>query len=179
MNSLINEANSVSVTLGNQFKAFSWSWPYFIVTIVSLAIITIILTFLVYRPVKKMLAKRQEFIQKNIDETVKAKEDALQLQNKANESLLETYKRVDKMLNDARVDSEKIIDDSTEVAKIKAHSMIEQANNSITKSWRDFEKQQKTIIVENAVEIAKKILGREIKDEESKKYIQQLLDEAK
>ncbi|MGX9340376.1 F0F1 ATP synthase subunit B family protein [Mycoplasma sp. 128] len=169
---------TVSQKLRDIFETFSFSWPYFLFTLTFFLLAVTILVLLAYRPAKKMLKRRQNYIQQNIDDAVKAKEDALKIKNEANESLLDTYKRIDKMINDAKIDSEKIIDDKTEEAKNKAHSIIEQANNSITKSWRDFESQQKKIIVENAIEISQKILGREIKDEENKKMIQQLLEEA-
>ncbi|MBU4692209.1 F0F1 ATP synthase subunit B [Mycoplasma zalophi] len=173
------QSEGVTSELNKVFNNFAWQWPYFIFTIVSLLITVLVLTFLVYKPVKKMLNNRQNYIQQNIDDSVKAKEKALELQVKANEALVETYKKADQMIHDAKTDGEKIIDSATKTANKKAHGMIEQTNNSISKSWKEFEQQQKKIIVDNAVEIAKKIIGREIKDPENKKMIEQLLEEAK
>ncbi|QJG66999.1 F0F1 ATP synthase subunit B [Mycoplasma phocoenae] len=168
----------VNEELKNVFTNFAFQLPYFIFTIISFVVTILVLTFLVYKPVKKALKKRQEFIQKNIDDSVQAKTAAIELQNEANESLIETYRKADMIIHDAKIDGEKIVDVLTKDAKAKAEHMIQQTNISINKGWRDFEKEEKRIITENAIEIAKKIIGREIKDEENKKMIQQLLDEA-
>ena len=50
-----------------------------IATIGSLFILLIILTYFFYNPVKKMVQRRKEFINKNINDSIEAKNNAFSL----------------------------------------------------------------------------------------------------
>ena len=152
------------------------SWPYFVFSLIALGLLTLMITFLVYKPVKKMLKQRQTFIQNNIDESIKAKEKALETQENIDKQIIEANLKVSNILTEAKSESEKIINDGISKAEKQGEMLIEQANILVEKKYAEFEKVQKKIIVENAVELAKKILKRELKDKDNKKLVQELLE---
>ncbi|AWX69666.1 F0F1 ATP synthase subunit B family protein [[Mycoplasma] anseris] len=167
---------NISEKISEQFNGLSFNWPYFVFSLLTLLCLILLITLLVYKPVKKMLKARKEFIQKNIDESISAKQEALKLQENIDKQLLEATNKANDILNNAKVESEKIVVLGNKEASKKAELILEQANILVAKRQEQFSKQQKKIIMENAVEIAKKIIGREIKDKDNIKMINEVLN---
>ena len=78
MNIINNSKISDEIT--KTFDNLTFNWPYFVLSLLTLTLVVLFVTFLVYKPLKKMLKARQEFIQNNINESIKAKEKALEAQ---------------------------------------------------------------------------------------------------
>lgn len=173
--SIAAQSKDIGGELKKAFSGLTFNWPYFIFSLITLAFITIIITFLVYRPIKKMVKNRKNFIQSNIDASIQAKEEALKVQETNDKKIIDANTQASAIINNARVESERILTAETAAAKKKTEIMIEQAQILINKKQAEFEKTQKNIIMENAVELAKKIIGREIKDKDNIKMINQAL----
>ena len=163
---MINASKTITDKINEIFDGLKVSWPYFVFSLIALGLLTLMITFLVYKPVKKMLKQRQTFIQNNIDESIKAKEKALETQENIDKQIIEANLKVSNILTEAKSESEKIINDGISKAEKQGEMLIEQANILV----------EKKIIVENAVELAKKILKRELKDKDNKKLVQELLE---
>ena len=121
-------------------------------------VLVCISTFLIVLIAKKFfwdkllayIQKRQDMIQDNIDSSVKIKEEA--------QSIKERY------------------DEKMKNAGKEAHAILESARASAAQ-----EKQQKDIkeaIGSVALEISKKLLKKEVDEQEQKKYIDDFIDEA-
>ena len=173
---MINASKTITDKINEIFDGLKVSWPYFVFSLIALGLLTLMITFLVYKPVKKMLKQRQTFIQNNIDESIKAKEKAIETQENIDKQIIEANLKVSNILTEAKSESEKIINDGISKAEKQGEMLIEQANILVEKKYAEFEKVQKKIIVENAVELAKKILKRELKDKDNKKLVQELLE---
>ncbi|MGX9339489.1 F0F1 ATP synthase subunit B family protein [Mycoplasma sp. 332] len=165
----------VSEELEKTFSGLTFNWPLFVFSLIVLMLITIIITFLVYKPIKKMVKKRQELIQSNIDASIKAKDEALKIQEEHDLKIIEATNQARTIINNAKAESERIVNSGSAIAKKKAEMMLEQAEILINKKRVEFSKEQKKIIMENAVEIAKKIIGREIKDADNVKMINEVI----
>ena len=168
---MINASKTITDKINEIFDGLKVSWPYFVFSLIALGLLTLMITFLVYKPVKKMLKQRQTFIQ-----SIKAKEKALETQENIDKQIIEANLKVSNILTEAKSESEKIINDGISKAEKQGEMLIEQANILVEKKYAEFEKVQKKIIVENAVELAKKILKRELKDKDNKKLVQELLE---
>ncbi|WP_045434017.1 ATP synthase F0 subunit B [Metamycoplasma canadense] len=166
---------SVSEELEKTFSGLGFSWPLFIFSLIVLMLVTVIITFLVYKPVKKMVQKRQELIQENIDASIKAKDEALKIQEEHDKKIIEANNQARTIINNAKAESERIVNSGSAIAKKKAEMMLEQAEILINKKRAEFNKEQKKIIIESAVEIAQKIIGREIQDSDNIKMIQEVI----
>ncbi|WP_373440911.1 F0F1 ATP synthase subunit B family protein [Metamycoplasma equirhinis] len=175
MNNSINY--DVSQELNKAFSGLTFNWPYFVFSLITLGIIVLIITFLVYKPLKKMIKKRQEFIQNNIDDSIKAKEDALKIREENDKKIMDANLQANNIINAAKSESEKIINNGSQQAKKKAEMIINQAQILINKKQEEFNKKQKKLIIESAINISEKILNREIKDSENIKMIKEVLNE--
>ena len=123
-----------------------------------------------------MLKARQEFIQNNINESIKAKEKALEAQESIDLKINDANIKVSNLISEAKSESEKIINDGMQKAQKQSELLLQQANILVEKKYKDFELEQKKIIIENAVELARKILKRELKDKDNKKLISELME---
>jgi len=123
-----------------------------------------------------MLKARQEFIQNNINESIKAKEKALEAQESIDLKINDANIKVSNLILEAKSESEKIINDGMQKAQKQSELLLQQANILVEKKYKDFELELKKIIIENAVELARKILKRELKDKDNKKLISELME---
>ena len=123
-----------------------------------------------------MLKARQEFIQNNINESIKAKEKALEAQESIDLKINDANIKVSNLILEAKSESEKIINDGMQKAQKQSELLLQQTNILVEKKYKDFELEQKKIIIENAVELARKILKRELKDKDNKKLISELME---
>ncbi|WP_427867551.1 hypothetical protein [Mycoplasmopsis arginini] len=176
LNKLSEGSGSVSEELEKTFSGLTFNWPLFVFSLIVLMLVTVIITFLVYKPVKKMVKRRQELIQENIDASIKAKDEALKVQEEHDKKIIEATNQAKTIINNAKAESERIVNSGSAAAKKKAEMMLEQAEILINKKRAQFNVEQKKIIMENAVEIAKKIIGREIKDSDNIKMINEVIE---
>ena len=174
MNIINNSKISDEIT--KTFDNLTFNWPYFVLSLLTLTLVVLFVTFLVYKPLKKMLKARQEFIQNNINESIKAKEKALEAQENIDLKINDVNIKVSNLILEAKSESEKIINDGMQKAQKQSELLLQQANILVEKKYKDFELEQKKIIIENAVELARKILKRELKDKDNKKLINELME---
>lgn len=174
MNIINNSKISDEIT--KTFDNLTFNWPYFVLSLLTLTLVVLFVTFLVYKPLKKMLKARQEFIQNNINESIKAKEKALEAQESIDLKINDANIKVSNLILEAKSESEKIINDGMQKAQKQSELLLQQANILVEKKYNDFELEQKKIIIENAVELARKILKRELKDKDNKKLINELME---
>ena len=174
MNIINNSKISDEIT--KTFDNLAFNWPYFVLSLLTLTLVVLFVTFLVYKPLKKMLKARQEFIQNNINESIKAKEKALEAQESIDLKINDANIKVSNLILEAKSESEKIINDGMQKAQKQSELLLQQANILVEKKYKDFELEQKKIIIENAVELARKILKRELKDKDNKKLINELME---
>ena len=174
MNIINNSKISDEIT--KTFDNLTFNWPYFVLSLLTLTLVVLFVTFLVYKPLKKMLKARQEFIQNNINESIKAKEKALEAQESIDLKIHDANIKVSNLILEAKSESEKIINDGMQKAQKQSELLLQQANILVEKKYKDFELEQKKIIIENAVELARKILKRELKDKDNKKLINELME---
>ena len=174
MNIINNSKISDEIT--KTFDNLTFNWPYFVLSLLTLTLVVLFVTFLVYKPLIKMLKARQEFIQNNINESIKAKEKALEAQESIDLKINDANIKVSNLILEAKSESEKIINDGMQKAQKQSELLLQQANILVEKKYKDFELEQKKIIIENAVELARKILKRELKDKDNKKLINELME---
>ena len=172
---IINNSK-ISDEIAKTFDNLTFNWPYFVLSLLTLTLVVLFVTFLVYKPLKKMLKARQEFIQNNINESIKAKEKALEAQESIDLKINDANIKVSNLILEAKSESEKIINDGMQKAQKQSELLLQQANILVEKKYKDFELEQKKIIIENAVELARKILKRELKDKDNKKLISELME---
>lgn len=131
----------------------------FVAQLINFAIIMILLNWLMYKPILGMLEKRKKKIQEGLDLTEKMRQEYGKMDEKKA-----------KLMEEARIDALKLIDEAKKQAKSEEHvileetrkksdDMIEKAKQEIAELKISMDKQVRREAVALAVEMTKRLLG--------------------
>ncbi|WP_426461587.1 F0F1 ATP synthase subunit B [Mycoplasma hafezii] len=165
--------------LDEKFAQIFPSWPIMIATIIAFIILFVVLWKLLYNPVKKMIKERQEFIQQNIDDSIKQKEESVEKLEEANLNLINARKQADIIITKAKIRAEKVSNLYTQKAKAQSKRLLEETQIDIDLQKQEFEANSKKYVVQVATELADKILKREISAETQNEIIDRFLNSDK
>ena len=143
------------------------------VTAVNVFVLFLLLTFILFNPVRNMLKKRQDKITSDRENAENDKKEASALKAEYEAKLKDAHKEAEQILSDARKtamhNETKIIDE----AKAEAARIIERANVEA-----ELEKQEvKQQIVTVAAVMASKLVARSIDEKDSNALIEETLNE--
>ncbi|RIV16653.1 F0F1 ATP synthase subunit B [Mycoplasmopsis gallopavonis] len=172
-------AEEARPSLSEKFASIFPSWPIMVATIIAFVIVFLCLYKLVYKPVKQMVKARQDYIQANIDDSLKQKESSLEKLEQANQNLIEARKQADIIVVKAKLRAEKVSNFYTQKAKAQSKRLLEETQVDINAQKREFEENSKKYVVQVATELANKILKREISSETQDQIINQFLNSEK
>ena len=148
-----------------------------LLNIINIVVLFIIVKALVYKPVKKFLDNRKAKIKEDT-------ESAQKLVDAATDTLLQK----DALMEEGRAKGEKLAaetckkaqekaDAIIKSAKNEADSMIKKAQAEIDEKREDMIKSSKDDIADLSVDIAEKILKREISKEDNMKIVEDFFNE--
>ncbi|VEU76553.1 F0F1 ATP synthase subunit B [Mycoplasmopsis columboralis] len=161
--------------IAEKFQAIFPSIPLMIATIIAFIVIATIMYIFLRKPIAKMLRERKEYIQQNIDESIKIKEEMIQKLNDANANLENSNKQAEVIINRAKLKAEQVIVTYIAKAKNDSKQLIEEAHLDINKQQKEFEQNSRLIVAETAKELAEKILQREISQSTQEEIIESFL----
>ena len=144
---------------------------------INIFLLFILLSYILYNPVRNMLKKRQEMITATREETAAANEEAKALKNEYDAKLKDAEKDAEVILAEARKkaikNEEKIINE----AKLEAAAIIEQARKEARLEKEKASDDVKKEIVKVATLMASKMVSASISEAEQSKLIDDTLRE--
>jgi F-type H+-transporting ATPase subunit b len=144
--------------------------------LLSFSIVLFILKKFAWKPILKMIKDREESIDSALKMADKAKEEMTKLQSDNERIIAEARKERDNLLKEAREIKEKIIADAKNQAGVEANKLIENAKTSIHSEKMAALSEIKNQIAFLSVDIAEKILKKELSsDSRQKEYIESLI----
>jgi F-type H+-transporting ATPase subunit b len=144
--------------------------------LLSFTLVLIILKKFAWKPILNMIKEREESIDGALKMADKAKEDMAKLQSDNERIMAEARKERDALLKDAREIKDKIIAEAKTQAGVEANKLIENAKASINSEKMAALSDIKNQIAFLSVDIAEKILKKELSsDLRQKEYIENLV----
>ncbi|MGL6125444.1 MAG: F0F1 ATP synthase subunit B [Metamycoplasmataceae bacterium] len=140
-------------------------------TIGAFIVTLIILSKLFYGPVSKMMKRRHDFIQKNIDDSISSKIESDELKSTAKTELIKSKVIAQEMISKTKRESEVLKQHYIEEGKKEAERLINEANNEINFKLAKLAETRNDEIVEIAMIISKKIISKNIDKEITKEYL--------
>ncbi len=154
--------------------------PNLYVTLAQLGAFIVMVVLVIvfgYKPIKKKLDARREYVKKNLDEADEHLKKAKQAQDEA-----------DSNITASRIKANTIVEEARKQAQEEAKQMMEKAQESIDlrrqQGEKEIEERKKSLerdthdqIIQNALDASKEILGRELTKEDNDKMISQFLDD--
>lgn len=149
----------------------------FLIQLLALLVMIIIFFIFAYKPVRKILNKRKDHIESQISEAEKKNELASKTQFEANNNLLESRKKADQIVTEAKeiakTESRKIIDSTNlEVTKIK-----QAADEDIASKKEAAKDDIRKEIINVALDASKEIIQREVSEDDNRKLVDDFLKE--
>lgn len=147
------------------------------VTAVNVFVLFLLLTFILFNPVRNMLKKRQDKITSDRENAENDKKEAGALKAEYEAKLKDAHKEAEQILSDARKtamhNETKIIDE----AKAEAARIIERANVEAELEKQKVADEVKQQIVTVAAVMASKLVARSIDEKDSNALIEETLNE--
>lgn len=163
----------VSTTVNNML-------PNLWVTLIQLAmfvLIAILFMVFAYKPIKKKLEQRANYIDKNIKDSEKLIKESENKISEANATILASQKKAGEIVSTAQKNAEikaqaveKELKETIEAQRVLAHKDIEDEREKMIEEANEH-------IVNTAIEASKQILKREVKIEDNDKYISDFIDQ--
>ncbi len=145
-------------------------------TVIIFSVLLIVLRVFAWRPILHAVKRRNDSIANAMNAAEKAKEKLVKLQANNEQILKEAQVERDTILLEARDIKEKIITEAKEQAKIEADKIIELAKKAIENEKRTAVNEIKNQIALLSIDIATKILQKELTHENQQQYIETLIN---
>ena len=134
--------------------------------LIGFGILVFILAKYAWPIITKSIAKREEYIETQLAEAERIKNELANMEKKHDEMLAKTKAERDKILADARKISEKMYEDAKLKANNEAVALIEEAKKTI-----NFEKMKAMTDIKNeianlSIDIAEKLIRKELSDKD-------------
>jgi len=149
-----------------------------IFTWVNLIILFLVLKRFLYKPVKKMLQKREDEVKKEYEEAAVLKNEGEQLKTEYEQSLLQAKDQAGEIISNAVKKAAIYTDETEKQAKQKAADIIKKAEQEMESERNTAANQMKDEITNLSVLMAKKMLKREITDEDQSRFIDEFIEDA-
>ena len=162
MEKLINEFS---------FGLFFWQLLIFVGLI-------LILKKFAWKPILDTLNERENSIKESLESAQKAKDEFSKIKADNDKIISDAIKERDSIISDAKKTGREIIEESKNSAKLESEKIIENAKESIRTEKDLILKDLKSQVVDLSIEIASKILKKELNEKQNQDdYIQKLIDE--
>ena len=147
------------------------------ITAVNVFILFILLSYILYNPVRNMLKKRQDKITSDRETAESNKKEALALKKEYEEKLRLADKEAESILSEARKTAMHNEQKIVEEAKQEAARIIERANTEAELEKQRVADEVKQQIIAVAAVMASKLVAKAIDDNENNALIEETLNE--
>lgn len=150
----------------------------FVWTVLIFAIFWWLMSKFAFKPIQEALKQRDEDIQSSLDEAKRAREEMANLVSENQQLLAQASEERAKILKEAKAAKDAIITEAKEKAKEEAKKIVVNAKSEIENLRMAAIIDLKNQLGNNAIEIAEKILRKELKGNvEQESFVQTLVDE--
>ncbi len=170
----------LSGSLGDLFEGIDGklipSWPSLVAQLGSLVVLILIFFFVAYKPVKKMLKKRADYIESNISDSQKDKALAKQNFEQSQEAILSSKKEASQIITRANKEALKERQLLEEETKMNISKLKKEAEIDIQKSKEESLEEIRREMVTVALAASKEILKREVNEKDNAKLAEDFIE---
>ncbi len=148
-----------------------------IISLCNLVILFLIIKRFLYKPVKKVLAERQNQLDKTYSEAEEAKLEAENDRREWSKRVSEAQNEADAIVENAQTQARRMGDKLTDDAKRRADGIISNAEEQAKLERKKAEDSVKKEIADVSVLIAEKMIGRTINESDRRNIIDEAISE--
>ena len=147
-----------------------------LISLLNLLILFMILKKFLYKPVKNVLAQRQQLLNEQFEKAEKAEKDAKTAKKSYEEKLANAKNEASEILKAANKKAERRSDKIVANAKQKADDIVRQAQNDAKLEKQKAQSEIKHEITEVSTMLTEKLLEREINSADHRDYINSFIE---
>ena len=155
------------------------SWASFVIQLAALIILILVVIIFGYKPIKKIIQKRQDYIENEIKEAEKSKATAQENELKSKETVLASERTAADIVAEARANAElerqQILDKTAQ----DVEKMIQNAENDIARMELEAQDKIKNEIISVALDASKELLGREVTSQDNTRLLEEFIEDIK
>ena len=155
------------------------NWVSFVTQLAALVVLIIVVIIFAYKPVKKIIQKRQDYIESNIKEAEKSKSIWKENELKSKETVLSSERQAADIVANAKVEAENQKAVILEEAQLQVNKMKQEAEKDIKRMEQEAQEDIRKEIVNVALDASTEILGREISSEDNSRLVEEFVKEVK
>ena len=155
------------------------NWPSFVAQLGALVVLIIVFIIFGYKPVKKILKKRQDHIEENIKEAEKSKAIWQENELKSKETVLASERTAADIVAEAKLDAQKERAVILENTQLEVNRMKKDAENDIARMESEAQEQIRKEIVSVALDASSELLGREVSSKDNARLLEEFVEEVK
>ena len=155
------------------------NWVSFVAQLGALVVLILAVIIFGYKPIKKIITKRQDYIEQNILDAEKAKATWQENEKKSEETVLASNRTAANIVAEAKETAQKERAKILEDAALEVEKMKLEAENDIARMELEAQEEIKKEMVSIALDASKELLGREINSKDNTRLIEEFIDEVK
>ncbi len=159
---------------GTVVKTLNWT---FIANLINFAILLYLLKRFLYKPALAYLDRRRELIASRMEKARKSEERAEELVAQREQELATAREQARRSLEEARTRAEEIVAESKGTARREAERILAEARRQIEQEREQMVEELRRSYAEIAVLGAERVLDREVKLQDHKRLLDELLSE--
>ena len=144
-------------------------------TIVTFLVLLVLLRKFAWRPLLSALESRQEIIRKSLEDADRAKQELERLQQESTQIIRKARIDAESVSAQSRADAEKVREQIKQQAKEESDAILRNAQQQIQMQTREALRQIRQEVADMSVEIASKLLERNVSKEDNKRLIEETL----
>ena len=150
------------------------------ITIINLIVAFLVIKFFIYKPVLKIIQKRQAALDEELEGAKKSREEAQAVVDSSKETIDEAKRKASEIMEEAKANAEKQSKQVINQANEEAQHIIERAEEDAARMKRNAFETMKDDITDLSVQIAGHIIGDAVSKDELKKsaakHTEEILD---
>ena len=155
------------------------NWPSFVAQVGALIVLLVVVIVFAYKPVKKIVNKRQDYIESNIKEAEKSKAIWQENELKSKETVLASERTAADIVAEAKKEAERQKALTLEETQLQVLQMKRDAENDIARMEVEAQEQIRKEIVSVALDASGELLGREVSSEDNIRLVEEFVEEVK
>ncbi len=155
------------------------NWPSFVAQLGALIVLILVVIIFAYKPVKKIINKRQEYIENNIKESEKSKAVWQENELKSKETIIASNKEADRIISEAKKQANEEKAAILEQTSKDVEKMKLTAQEDIARMELEAQESIRKEMVDVALDASKELLGREVDSKDNKRLLEEFIEDMK
>ena len=155
------------------------NWPSLVAQVGALVVLILVVIIFGYKPIKKIIKKRQDYIEDQIKDAEKSKATWQENELKSKETVLASSRTAADIVAEAKINAEKERTKILEQTALDVEKMKKDAENDIARMEVEAKDQIRKEMVSVALDASKELLGREVTSEDNNRLLEEFIEDIK